>query len=219
MTGAAADGIVGRSAADASQDSITLPTQGPTTLPSQDSITLPAQGPTTLPSQDPNSIPAQNSTALPAQRSAAPASPGSRGTVIVSSMASDSHTWNLVFLQLLIEELGFDVVNLGATVPDAMLIEECRDRKPHMVVLSSVNGHGYHEGLRLIGELRGEPAVADLPVVIGGKLGITGGESAEHIQDLLSAGFDAVYDDRPDSAAAFVGMLGRLSERQVHELR
>jgi methylaspartate mutase sigma subunit len=187
VTGAAADGIVERGAAD----------------PSQGSEVLPAKG----------------STALPAQRTAAPARPGSRGTVIVSSMASDAHTWNLVFLQLLIEELGFDVVNLGATVPDEMLLEECRDREPHLVVLSSVNGHGYHEGLRVIGKLREQAALAGLPVVIGGKLGITGGESAEHIGDLLSAGFDAVYDDRPDSAAAFVGMLGRLSGAQVHELR
>lgn len=170
-------------------------------------------------SQGSTAPPVQGSAALPAQRSAAPARPGSRGTVIVSSMASDAHTWNLVFLQLLIEELGFDVVNLGATVPDEMLLAECREREPHLVVLSSVNGHGYHEGLRLIDTLRGDTALAGLPVVIGGKLGITGGESAEHIEDLLTAGFDAVFDDRPEAATAFVGLLGRLSGRQVHELR
>lgn len=29
--------------------------------------------------------------------------------VVVSTMASDSHTWNLVFLQLVLEELGHRV--------------------------------------------------------------------------------------------------------------
>ncbi|MGQ4416103.1 methylaspartate mutase, partial [Streptomyces sp. SAS_269] len=38
---------------------------------------------------------------------------GGTPVVVVSSLASDAHTWNLVFLQLLIEESGFDVVNLG----------------------------------------------------------------------------------------------------------
>ncbi|MFB7469418.1 cobalamin B12-binding domain-containing protein [Kitasatospora sp. NPDC056184] len=154
---------------------------------------------------------------LPTPRSAEPAHP--RGTVVVSSMASDAHTWNLVFLQLLIEELGFEVVNLGATVPDEMLLEECRERRPMLLVLSSVNGHGYHEGLRVIRRLREDAGLAGLPVLIGGKLGITGGESAEHIDELLGAGFDAVFDDRPEGITAFTGLLGRLSERQVHELR
>src|SRR5262245_5123971 len=78
-------------------------------------------------------------------------------TVIVSSVASDSHTWNLVYLQLLISELGFNVINLGACVPDELLISECLSRKPAMVVISSVNGHGYQDGLRVIKSLRKYP--------------------------------------------------------------
>lgn len=40
--------------------------------------------------------------------------PRERRTVAVSGMASDSHTWNLVFLQLLLEEPGNDRLPSGA---------------------------------------------------------------------------------------------------------
>ncbi len=123
-----------------------------------------------------------------------------RPTVIVTSMASDSHTWNLVFLQLLIEELGFDAVNLGACVPDDLLVSECRRLLPAMVVVSSVNGHGYRDGMRVIRRLRSYAELSDIPVAIGGKLGISGGHSNAQIDALLNAGFDAVFDDNEDSS-------------------
>ncbi|MGK5499052.1 cobalamin B12-binding domain-containing protein [Streptomyces sp. URMC 125] len=115
--------------------------------------------------------------------------------VLVSSVSSDSHTWNLVFLQLLIEEYGHSVTNIGACVPDDLLIAECRRHRPDMVVISSVNGHGHLDGRRLIARLRAEPDLADLPVVIGGKLGTRGSEGGSHTRALVEAGFDAVFED------------------------
>ncbi|MFF8378742.1 cobalamin B12-binding domain-containing protein [Streptomyces sp. NPDC015661] len=119
--------------------------------------------------------------------------------VLVSSTSSDSHTWNLVFLQLLLEEMGNEVVNIGACVPDALLIAECRRHRPDMVVISSVNGHGFLDGRRLIRRLREEPDLARLPVVIGGKLGTRGGAGdatgTGFGQQLMDAGFDAVFED------------------------
>ncbi|WP_371617040.1 cobalamin B12-binding domain-containing protein [Streptomyces sp. NBC_00454] len=115
--------------------------------------------------------------------------------ILVSSVSSDSHTWNLVFLQLLLEEMGHEVVNLGSCVPDELLIDECRRHRPDMVVISSVNGHGHLDGRRLIGRLRGEPDLADLSVVIGGKLGIKGAENGAYGPELMAAGFDAVFED------------------------
>ncbi|MFF7181275.1 cobalamin-dependent protein [Streptomyces sp. NPDC008121] len=123
----------------------------------------------------------------------APARSGSR--VLVSSVSSDSHTWNLVFLQLLLEDLGHQVTNIGACVPDELLIAECRRLRPDMVVVSSVNGHGALDGSRLIRRLREQPDLTDLKVVIGGKLGIRGGEGESHSAALMEAGFDAVFED------------------------
>ncbi|MER6770705.1 cobalamin-dependent protein [Streptomyces bacillaris] len=127
---------------------------------------------------------------------AAPATqerPGRR--VLVSSVSSDSHTWNLVFLQLLLEEMGHEVTNIGSCVPDELLIEECRRVRPDLVVISSVNGHGALDGSRAVRRLRAQPDLRDLPVVIGGKLGVRGADADSYGPELLAAGFDAVFED------------------------
>ncbi|MER6028135.1 cobalamin-dependent protein [Streptomyces sp. NPDC001851] len=113
---------------------------------------------------------------------------------VVSSVSSDAHMWNLVFLQLLLEEQGADVVNLGACVPDELIIEECRRSRPDALVISTVNGHGHLDGLRLIRRIRSEPDLADLRVVIGGKLGVRGAENIVFAEELALSGFDAVFE-------------------------
>ena len=116
-------------------------------------------------------------------------------TVLLTSVSSDSHTWNLVFLQLVLEELGHQVHNLGACVPDDLLIAESERLSPDLIVVSTVNGHGFHDGLRVITQLRDRPGLSQVPAVIGGKLGIDGPVSDGSRAKLTSAGFDAVFDD------------------------
>lgn len=116
-------------------------------------------------------------------------------SVVVSSVASDSHTWNLVYLQLVLEELEHTVTNLGACVPDELLVEECLRLAPDLVVISSVNGHGYIDGARLIVAFRARPELADTPVVIGGMLGIAGPDGRGGHDLLINAGFNEVFDD------------------------
>ncbi|MFI9275539.1 cobalamin B12-binding domain-containing protein [Kitasatospora sp. NPDC052896] len=117
-----------------------------------------------------------------------------RRRTLVTSVSSDSHTWNLVYLQLLLEELGHQVHNVGACVPDDLLIEECRRHRPDLVVVSSVNGHGFLDGRRLITRLRREPDLARLPVVIGGRLGTEGAAEGTYGPELLAAGFTDVFE-------------------------
>lgn len=122
--------------------------------------------------------------------------------VVLSTVSSDSHTWNLVFLQLLLEELECEVVNLGACVPDEVIVGAVRTHAPNLLVISSVNGHGHIDGVRMIGLLRadGDPAVAGLPVIIGGKLGIQGAADVGLARELMGAGFNAVFTDGADPA-------------------
>ncbi|PKW16747.1 cobalamin B12-binding domain-containing protein [Saccharopolyspora spinosa] len=115
--------------------------------------------------------------------------------VLLSTISSDSHTWNLVFLQLLLEEGGNEVINLGPCVPDELLLESARKHEPDAIVISTVNGHGHIDGSRLIKKLRSVPGLRDVPTIIGGKLGIRGAENSMYTESLLKAGYTAVFTD------------------------
>ncbi|MHA6757548.1 cobalamin B12-binding domain-containing protein [Streptacidiphilus sp. PAMC 29251] len=112
--------------------------------------------------------------------------------VVLSTIPSDSHTWNLLFLQLLLEEHGCAVTNLGACVPVETLVAESVRQLPDLVVVSTVNGHGLHEGLDIAGSVRARKELKGVPLVIGGKIDTSGSQSAADFGPLLAAGFDAV---------------------------
>jgi methylaspartate mutase sigma subunit len=113
---------------------------------------------------------------------------------VLSGLSSDAHTWNLVYLELLLTELGCQVTNLGACTPDETIVAECVTRRPDLIVISSLNGHGCRDGVRLITAIRGCQALLTTPAVIGGKLDTGGGDEAVAAQ-LLAMGFDAVFGD------------------------
>ncbi|MBX7550391.1 cobalamin-dependent protein [Streptomyces sp. NPDC004232] len=144
-------------------------------------------------------------------------SPALSSRFVVTSVSSDAHMWNLVFLQLLLEERGGEVTNLGACVPDDVILAECRERRPDVLVVSTVNGHGHLDGLRLIEQIRSDPELAGLRVVIGGKLGIRGSENARFGAELVAAGFDAAFEAEA-GMAEFDAFLGTLEERPAREL-
>ncbi|MFI5620500.1 cobalamin B12-binding domain-containing protein [Streptomyces sp. NPDC051567] len=127
--------------------------------------------------------------------------------ILLTGTASDSHTWNLVYLQLFLEELGHSVSNLGPCVTDELLTGACAADAPDLVVISSVNGHGYRDGLSAVRALR--RAGLTVPVVIGGKLGVAGAADPEQRARLLDAGCDAVFDDGDVQALrAYLGAPG-----------
>jgi methylmalonyl-CoA mutase cobalamin-binding subunit len=120
---------------------------------------------------------------------------------------SDSHVWNLVALQVLIEEMGHEVVNLGPCVPVEMLLRACHDEQPDCVVISTVNGHGHVDGARIITAVRADQELAALTVVIGGKLGTGGERSAELGAELHALGFDAVFQVGPSESMSAIAAL------------
>ncbi|EST38287.1 hypothetical protein N566_08195 [Streptomycetaceae bacterium MP113-05] len=110
-----------------------------------------------------------------------------------------------MYVELFLEELGHDVVALGPCVSPELLTAACRRHSPDVVVLSSVNGHGYRDGLTAVRRLRSGTAPSVLPVVIGGKLGTTGRRQEADVDRLLQAGCDAVFgDDDLDALRAFL---------------
>lgn len=124
---------------------------------------------------------------------------------MLTTVSSDAHTWNLVFLALLLEEHGHTVSNLGPCVPDEVVVRSCLEFEPDALVVSTVNGHGHIDGARLIERVRRE--VGAVPAVIGGKLTTVGASGDELSAQLLDAGFDAVFLDGSDIA----GLTGFLS--------
>ncbi|WP_261992670.1 cobalamin B12-binding domain-containing protein [Streptomyces sp. adm13(2018)] len=136
--------------------------------------------------------------------------------VVVTGLPSDAHTWNLVFIQLLIEDLGHHVVNLGPCVPQDEIVESCGKYQPDLLVVSTVNGHGFQDAEQLIRAIRSRWELAGLPAVIGGKLGVLGAEQrAGHGRRLREAGFDAVFQDGPEQGqdaglGAFEAFVARL---------
>jgi len=139
-----------------------------------------------------------------------------RFDVVVTSLSSDAHTWNLVYLELLLEELGCRVTNLGACTPDETIVRECSARRPDLVVVSSLNGHGCQDGMRLIAALRARRELVATPVVIGGKLDVAGGDGSNAAR-LMAAGFDAVFEDTGEltSFRSFVYSLPSRSAAQI----
>jgi methylaspartate mutase sigma subunit len=132
---------------------------------------------------------------------------------VVTGTSSDSHTWNLVCLQLVMEEVGFSVVNLGPCVPDLLLVDECHRIEPDLIVVSSVNGHGCNDGMRVAPLLRQRAPLRTVPLVIGGKLGIDGVHRAEQREQLRDTGYDHVFDH--DELPAFRALLAGLRTRVV----
>lgn len=140
--------------------------------------------------------------------------PGTGLDVVLAAMASESHTWSLIYLELLLTEWGHRVANLGPCLPDALLLDECLARRPDLLVLSSVNGHGFDEGVRVATGLRAHPGLARTAMVIGGQLG-TGPEDGDAATDRLrAAGFDLVVPDGDlEPFRAFVAALSPVARR------
>lgn len=127
------------------------------------------------------------------RRPAARPSPQARPLkIVLSGLPSDSHAWNLVALQVILEGMGHRVVNLGARVPVARVLEVCRLEGPDCLVLSTVNGRGGADGARLIGRLRADADLAALTTVIGGRFsGRYPG--ADPRAEMLGLGFDEAF--------------------------
>ncbi|MFF9341115.1 cobalamin B12-binding domain-containing protein [Streptomyces sp. NPDC014773] len=118
-------------------------------------------------------------------------------------------------MQLLLEDLGFEVRNLGACTDVADLVEVCRTEPPALVVLSTVNGHGHIEGPAYAGAIGSLPGRGGITMVIGGKLGVDGA-GGQYADALLAAGFDGVFGPGEAELARFrarVAALARTAPR------
>jgi methylaspartate mutase sigma subunit len=112
---------------------------------------------------------------------------------LLTTIPSDSHTWNLVYLELLLKELDLHTVNLGSCVPADMVIDAVVKRKPDFVVFSTLNGHGISQIPSVLSEMRRALGADMPPVVVGGELSTDEAPSAALQRAMLAGGVDAVF--------------------------
>lgn len=127
---------------------------------------------------------------------------------LLTGVRSDSHTWNLAFLDLYLSEHGFDVLNLGATTSCDDVVRKVTQKNPDLLVVSSVNGHGLIEGREIAAALRAH-SLTYLPKVIGGLLSTDPSEEASVRAALQDEGYDAVFAG-PESIADFSAYLNNM---------
>lgn len=128
---------------------------------------------------------------------------------LLTTIPSDSHFWNLIFLQMHLEEAGWQVTNLGSCVPIETNARAAKSGDYDLIAVSTVNGHGYLEGVELGWELADLTFEKRPKLVIGGKLGLDHETEHEHAKSLAAAGFDAVFHG-PSAIPAFDAFLQKL---------
>jgi methylaspartate mutase sigma subunit len=126
---------------------------------------------------------------------------------LIATVESDSHMWNLVYLQLWLTEQGYGVKNLGSCTPVAEVLKALEQQQPSLLVVSSVNGHGYYQGKQLIEQVRWR--YPDLECVIGGMLTTSQEQTGRIREDLLRAGYNGVFVG-VDAMLRFESYLGTL---------
>ena len=131
--------------------------------------------------------------------------------IILTGTASDAHTWNLVYLQVWLEERGHRVLNLGSSRSPKDVAATCAIEQPDVLVVSSVNGHGAIDGVTLLAETAEHESLASLRVVFGGLLTTRVSERPAAARTLLAAGAAAVFTD-PESLDEFAALLAELQE-------
>lgn len=135
---------------------------------------------------------------------------------LLLSISSDSHTWNLVYMQLLLGELGFDVVTAGCCVTPDELVELAHYKRPDLIVISTINGHGYVEAKLYVSHLKKHELVKHIPIVIGGNLTINGNLTAVQKKELIALGFAGVFTGK-SSIEKFKDFVSLLRQKQTIE--
>lgn len=135
--------------------------------------------------------------------------------VVIATIPSDSHMWNLVYLEMLLTEAGHQVINLGPCTPPHMIVDAVCTEKADAVVISSVNGHAHLEAPEIARQIRKDDDCANITLIVGGKLGINGHANIQHAGILLSAGFNAVFEATSTPAAHQAELLHLLNVPQV----
>lgn len=131
-----------------------------------------------------------------------------RARALLTALPSDTQSWPLVFIQRFLEDMGYDVECLGPAPSYDDILEACRKNTPSLLVVSSLAGQAYMEGVELARRLRFLSDRKEMKLVGGGKLGTEREVEAFYAGELRNAGFDGVYSG-PKGVEGFLAFLDR----------
>ena len=114
-------------------------------------------------------------------------------TFLLTTIESDAHTWNLIYMESLLEEHGIRTVNLGPCVSAEMTVDAIAAHRPDAVIVSSVNGHGLQQARDLFRSAERRLGESLPPMLIGGKLSTSDVKGPAIRQELLATGYRGVF--------------------------
>jgi methylaspartate mutase sigma subunit len=112
---------------------------------------------------------------------------------ILASTPDDSHQWNLHGVEMELKERNIDVINLGPLTSCKVIAETVRDRRPDLLVVSTVNGHGVHSMMEVLRALEEYQVKRSIRIVIGGLLTTDPEDAKTAKSTLMSAGCSGVF--------------------------
>jgi methylaspartate mutase sigma subunit len=116
-----------------------------------------------------------------------------RPLFVLGTIESDAHTWNLVYLELLLSEQRVTTINMGPCVGSRQLIDAVARHAADALVVSTVNGHGALQLRHLIRKARRALGHRLPPVVVGGKLAVSAAKEREVKRELSALGCSGVF--------------------------
>src|SRR5574338_580044 len=93
-----------------------------------------------------------------------------RGVAVIGTVEGDIHDAGKDLFQILLIVHGFTVHDLGVNVPALDFIEKAREVKPTVIGLSCLLINAYSSMKETIALVRGDPEVANIPIIIGGQV-------------------------------------------------
>ena len=133
---------------------------------------------------------------------------------VVATTPDDSHIWNLVGVQLKLEERGFQVCNLGACTPAELVAEVVRNLQPELLVISSINGHGAISMSAVIRALEEYQVKRSTTIIAGGLLTTDPTRSGIAAAELVELGCSGVFSG-DDAWIRFDRFIKRLRATNV----
>lgn len=133
--------------------------------------------------------------------------------VVIGTIGSDAHVTGQFILTRALEDAGFQVIRLGACVPQEEFIEAAVETGADAILVSSLYGMAAFdcEGLR---EKCVEAGLQHVLLYIGGHLGTNREKWAEVEQRFLDLGFDRAYSSESRPAKVIEDLRGDIDKRR-----